>query len=80
VAKEVSERGCGLLRVEAMALQHKGVVEVACNLLDYQLSGPQQVEAAVRAAAAARGVGTGSAYCIGKLPEEMVALAAAGAF
>jgi hypothetical protein len=75
VAREISERGGGLARVEAMALQHQGVVEVACNLLDYRVSGPQQVEAAVRAAAAARGAGTGGAYCIGKLPEEMVALA-----
>ena len=76
IAREVSERGGGLAAVEAMALQHSGLVEVACNLLDYRRSGPPEVEEAVRAAAAQRGISLGRAYCIGKLPGEMVALAA----
>jgi acetyl-CoA acetyltransferase len=40
IAREVSERGGGLAAVEAMALQHSGLVEVACNLLDHRRSRP----------------------------------------
>jgi glutamate formiminotransferase len=74
VAKAVSERGGGLKRVEAMALQHAGVLEVACNLLDYRTSGPAEVQAAIEAAAAQHGIAASQGYCIGKLPEHMIEL------
>jgi glutamate formiminotransferase len=79
VARAVSERGGGLKHVEAMALQHAGVVEVACNLLDYKTSGPVEVQAAVNDIAAQHGIAASEGYCIGKLPEHMVELALSAA-
>ena len=54
VARNVSERGGGLPAVQAMALPHGGdtnnevmTVEIACNLLDVSVTGPDTVQAEV---------------------------------
>lgn len=54
VARKVSERGGGLPAVQAMALPHGGeadeglmTVEIACNLLDVSVTGPEAVQAEV---------------------------------
>ena len=44
VAKKVSERGGGLKSVQAMGLEIDGGVEVACNLLDSEVSDCQMVD------------------------------------
>lgn len=78
VSRAVSERGGGLAGVEAMALrQESGSIEVACNLTDASASPPAVVEARIAALAAAEGLALGTPYIIGKLPAEMLALAAA---
>ena len=59
-----------------MALEHEGVMEVACNLLDWQITGPAQVQQAVAAAAVAKGMVANEGYVIGKPPREMMRLAA----
>jgi len=61
---------------QAMALAHSpGVVEVACNLLEPEVSPPKRVQAAIEAAAAREGlrVQSDGAYVIGKLPSEITA-------
>lgn len=75
VARAVSQRGGGLPGVQAMALRHDAGIEVACNLLRPGESGPAVVEAEVRRLAAAAGLPTTAAYCTGKTPEELAAIA-----
>lgn len=65
VARNVSERGGGLPAVQAMALPHgsdadKGImtVEIACNLLDVSVTGPDMVQAKVKSLCSSK---TGSA-------------------
>ena len=72
VARAVSQRAGGLRHVQSMALQHDEGIEVACNLLDPGAVGPGRVDAAVRAAAAAAGLGVIRAYRIGKSIEDLV--------
>ncbi|GBG75477.1 hypothetical protein CBR_g20108 [Chara braunii] len=49
IAKAVSARGGGLPHVQAMALRHgSGCLEVACNLLDPVVSGPEAVQSRVQ--------------------------------
>jgi hypothetical protein len=48
IARAVSERGGGLQRVQALALKHSGGVEVACNLLDVDVTGTEAVLARVK--------------------------------
>jgi stage V sporulation protein SpoVS len=67
---------CVMTNLQAMALEHAGVVEVACNLLEWQTTGPEQVQQAVVAAAAAKGMVAQDGYVIGKPPAEMMRLAA----
>jgi hypothetical protein len=59
-----------------MALEHDDVLEVACNLLQVAVSGPQQVQAAVAAAAARHGMQAGEGYVIGHLPSRLCEMAA----
>jgi glutamate formiminotransferase len=54
VARKIGERGGGLLAVQAMALPHgkntdEGcmTIEIACNLLDVSVTGPEAVQAEV---------------------------------
>ena len=44
----MSERGGGLPKVETMALPHEKGVEVACNLLDAEMSSAAQVPPKLR--------------------------------
>ena len=79
LAKEVSERGGGLARVQAMGLAYEhGQVEVACNLLDTAISGPDDVDAFLSKALEAVGpgeqVGIVRSYQTGKTTEELRAL------
>eukprot|EP00244_Chara_vulgaris_P006666 TRINITY_DN2519_c0_g1_i1.p1 TRINITY_DN2519_c0_g1~~TRINITY_DN2519_c0_g1_i1.p1 ORF type:complete len:247 (-),score=20.41 TRINITY_DN2519_c0_g1_i1:396-1109(-) len=49
IAKAVSARGGGLPHVQAMALRHdSGCLEVACNLLDPLVTGPEAVQSLVQ--------------------------------
>jgi hypothetical protein len=59
-----------------MALEHSDAMEVACNLLQWQVSNPQQVQAAVAAAAARHGMEAGEGYVIGHLPTPLCEMAA----
>lgn len=59
-----------------MALEHDGVLEVACNLRRPQDAGPAAVEAQLVQLAAGEGVALGASYCIGKTPEAIMAEAA----
>lgn len=83
LAKRVSERGGGLANVQAMGLAYEdGKVEVACNLLDAAVSGPEDVnEYLSRVLDDARGnVPAGScvrivrSYQTGKSVEELCSL------
>lgn len=56
IARAVSERGGGLPAVQAMALRHATVIEVACNLLDARQSSPADVLVRIEQLAAAAGV------------------------
>lgn len=75
VAKAVSERGGGMVGVQAMALQHDEGIEVACNLLAPQKVGPAEAEKEVRRLAEERGLIVKRAYCTGRNVEEMIKLA-----
>lgn len=44
IAKNVSERGGGLKAVQAMGLEIEGGVEIACNLLDSEVSSCEKVD------------------------------------
>ncbi len=60
-----------------MALLHSDCLEVACNLLEPERSGPAQVEALVAQLAAAEGGRVSGAYCINRPRQEVVQQAAA---
>lgn len=72
LARAVSERGGGMSGVQAMALQHDGGIEVACNLLAPHDVGPALVEAEVRKLAEGRGLIVKDAYCTGKTIEDLI--------
>jgi glutamate formiminotransferase len=76
IARGASERGGGLVGVQAMALRHVSGIEVACNLLGGGVTEPA-VLAAVRALAEAAGLALGGGYRTNKAPEELVAAAMA---
>lgn len=59
--------------LQAMALNHDGVVEVACNLLDPAASPPEAVQHCIEKLAAEQGckTGVGSGYQTGKTPEQL---------
>jgi len=76
IARSVSERSGGMPKVQAMALRHEGGnVEVACNLLDYTISGPAEVQAKVDELARQEGTQVETAYLIAPPPEIMIQMA-----
>ncbi|KAG6385129.1 hypothetical protein SASPL_153957 [Salvia splendens] len=63
IAKRVSGRGGGLPSVQSMALAHgKGMIEVACNLLDTSKAGGEDVQQAVERLAREEGMEVGEGY------------------
>lgn len=91
IARIVSERGGGLRAVEAMALNHGGegegedkeVIEIACNLLDTDLTPPSEVQSLVEALVEkakadktmATSVAVGQGYLTGRSREELITMA-----
>jgi glutamate formiminotransferase len=92
IARMVSERGGGLKAVEAMALNHSndeegekggGVIEIACNLLDPQLSSASAVQSMVESLVSKAkvdgilrpSVTVGQGYLTGKTQEELIEMA-----
>lgn len=75
IAKAVSMRGGGLAAVEAMALSHADGTEIACNLLDSEVSCPDTVLRRVEALAADAGLRVVGGYAINPTPSELVATA-----
>jgi glutamate formiminotransferase len=81
VAKKVSERGGGLVKVQAMALPHGKdgdavIVEIACNLLDVSVTTPAEVQDAVERACREEDAVTfrvKEGYVTNLTPEEMLA-------
>ncbi|KAH6763989.1 folic acid binding / transferase [Perilla frutescens var. frutescens] len=63
IAKRISSRGGGLPSVQSMALAHgKGIIEVACNLLDTSKAGGNDVQRAVEQLAQEEGMDVGEGY------------------
>ncbi|KAK9131631.1 hypothetical protein Scep_011159 [Stephania cephalantha] len=63
IARRVSGRGGGIQSVQAMALAHgEGVIEVACNLLDPNVVGADQVQLKVEELAGEEGITVGRGY------------------
>ncbi|KAL2253110.1 formimidoyltransferase-cyclodeaminase-like [Sesamum indicum] len=63
IAKSVSGRGGGLPSVQAMALAHgKGIIEVACNLLETSKVGGHEVQLEVERLARKEGMDVGEGY------------------
>ncbi|KAI3465700.1 hypothetical protein Pfo_022363 [Paulownia fortunei] len=63
IAKRVSGRGGGLPSVQSMALAHgKGIIEVACNLLDTSKVGGDEVQREVERLAREEGMDVGEGY------------------
>lgn len=63
IARRISERGGGLLSVQAMGLAHgKGLTEVACNLLEPSLVGGDKVQLEVERLAQEEGLVAGTGY------------------
>ncbi|CAK9151374.1 unnamed protein product [Ilex paraguariensis] len=63
IAKRVSGRGGGLPSVQSMALAHgESVIEVACNLLDPNRVGGEQVQLEVERLAGEEGLVVGKGY------------------
>lgn len=76
IARKVSERGGGLAKVQAMALLHgTDCIEIACNLLDTDVSNPQAVQHLVAALAAKEGVQASNGYLTGHSKEDILRLA-----
>eukprot|EP00892_Ulva_mutabilis_P006410 jgi/Ulvmu1/4140/UM019_0119.1 len=76
VAKQVGERGGGLPGVEAAALPHGHGVEVACNLLQPHVSGPDAVLRLCSSLVAAEGGTVASSYRIGLHEERLQSMIA----
>eukprot|EP00747_Dinoflagellata_sp_TGD_P119566 gnl/TRDRNA2_/TRDRNA2_173036_c1_seq2.p1 gnl/TRDRNA2_/TRDRNA2_173036_c1~~gnl/TRDRNA2_/TRDRNA2_173036_c1_seq2.p1 ORF type:complete len:351 (+),score=55.63 gnl/TRDRNA2_/TRDRNA2_173036_c1_seq2:40-1053(+) len=77
VARATSERGGGLPSVQTMALPHERGVEVACNLLDVDVTPPAAVRARVLELCAGEEVVLDSDYFTNKNPEEILEVAMA---
>lgn len=76
IARKVSERGGGLADVQAMALLHgTDCIEIACNLLDTDVSSPDAVQHLVATLAAKEGVQAADGYLTGHSKEEIYTLA-----
>lgn len=63
--------------LQAMALEHQGCIEIACNLLNWNITGPQLVKQTVAGLAQRHGIQSGDSYQISKLPEDIVSMVAA---
>mmetsp|Transcript_42652 Transcript_42652/g.92740 ORF Transcript_42652/g.92740 Transcript_42652/m.92740 type:complete len:119 (+) Transcript_42652:320-676(+) len=74
IAKSISERGGGLDKVETMALPHEKGVEVACNLLDADITPPAKVRERVVELCQVEGVRLESDYFTNKSPEDILDL------
>lgn len=71
IARKVSERGGGLAKVQAMALLHGAdCIEIACNLLDTDVSSPDAVQHLVATLAAKEGIQATGGYLTGHSKEE----------
>ncbi|KAK9843121.1 hypothetical protein WJX74_007324 [Apatococcus lobatus] len=70
----LSERGGGLLGVQAMALPHQDGIEVACNLVNsgQKHPDPDEVKARVRQLATEQSIPVGNCYRIGKSLQELI--------
>ena len=76
IARRVSERGGGLPNVQAMALLHgDNCIEIACNLLDMDVSGPDVVQCIVATLAAKEGIKANPGYLTGHSKQEILQLA-----
>lgn len=76
IARKVSERGGGLPNVQAMALLHgDDCIEIACNLLDMDVSGPDVVQCIVATLAAKEGIKANPGYLTGHSKQEIFQLA-----
>lgn len=79
IAAEIRERDGGFTSVRALGLrvETQGMVQVSMNIEDWQQSPPHRIVAAIREAAAARGVALAGSELVGLMPVG-AALAAAG--
>jgi glutamate formiminotransferase len=76
IARKVSQRGGGLPEVQAMALLHgDGCMEIACNLLNVDITGPKVVQDTVADLANAQGIEVKRGYLTGHSQEEILELA-----
>jgi glutamate formiminotransferase len=76
IARKVSERGGGLPNVQAMALLHgDNCIEIACNLLDMDVSGPDVVQCIIATLAAKEGIKANPGYLTGHSKQEIFQLA-----
>lgn len=76
IARKVSERGGGLARVQAMALLHgDNCIEIACNLLDMEVSGPDVVQNLVSDLATVEEIRVHPGYLTGYSEDEILQLA-----
>ena len=73
IADAIRESKGGLKGVQAMALKNGDVIEVACNLLDADTSGPEEVRSAVSKHCETFGVKMGKPYIISLLPHQILA-------
>jgi glutamate formiminotransferase len=76
IARKVSARGGGLAKVQAMALLHgTDCIEIACNLLDTEVSSPDAVQHLVATLAAKEGIKATEGYLTGHSKEDIFRLA-----
>ena len=76
IARKVSERGGGLVKVQAMALLHGAdCIEIACNLLDTEVSSPDAVQRLVTTLAAKEGIQASDGYLTGHSKEDIFRMA-----
>lgn len=74
IARLVRETGGGLKSVQAMGLVAKDGVEVACNLLDENVSSPAKVDKMIRQLATERGIKVLNSYQTGKSVHDLLRL------
>jgi glutamate formiminotransferase len=72
IARQIRSSGGGLPAVQALGFRVGDGAQVSCNLLDPWLTPPARVFAAVRDAAAERGVGVRSSQVVGLAPEDVL--------
>jgi glutamate formiminotransferase len=73
IARKLSVRGGGLPQVQAMALRHgETEIEIACNLLDCQISDPEIVQREVVRLAATENIEAKQGYTTGFTEDEVL--------